>query len=107
VVQHDGASPGHQLDRDLDRKKNERRNERDDECEEHDVRRSRAAHRKELGVLAEDVEERLRQREARSRKQLSAAHRGLAPPRCGANAGSRDRGCVFHWRARSALRVRS
>ena len=64
VVQDDGASLGHEPDRDLDQQQYGGRHERDDEREEHDVRRRRATHREELGVLAEDVEERLRQRES-------------------------------------------
>ncbi len=83
-MQHDGVSLGHELDGDLDHQQDERRHERDDEREEHDVRRRRAAHREELGVLAEDVEERLRQRESGHGKELSAAHRRLAEPVDGA-----------------------
>ncbi len=82
VMQHDGIAPRRELDADLDRQQHERRHERDDEREENDVGRRRSTHREELGVLAEDVEERLRQREPRDGEQLRAAHRRLAESRC-------------------------
>ena len=80
MMQHGGISPRHQLDGDLDREQHERRHERDDEREQHDVERRRAAHREELRVLAEDVEERLCEREAGDGEQLRTAGRGHAEP---------------------------
>ena len=75
VVEHDGIASRDELDDDLDREQQERRHERDGEREEDDVAGRRAAHGEELGVLAEDVEERLRERKARDGEQLSTANR--------------------------------
>ena len=107
-MEHDGIAPRGELDDDLDREQHERRHERDDEREENDVGRRRAAYREELGVLAEDVEERLRERESRDGEQLRAAHRRLAEARCAtSSAASRDRGCVFHSESSSVRTIRS
>ena len=95
-MEHDGIAPGDELHGELDPEQDQRRGKRDDEREEDDVARRRAAHCEELGVLAEDVEQRLRECEARDREQLGTANRRLAEAMSGLSAGLRDRGCVFH-----------
>ena len=96
MVEHERGAPASRADRDLDGEQRERRAEGDDEREQDDVRWRRSANREELRVPAEDVEQRLREREPRDREQLGAAHRRLAKALDEASAGLRDRGCVFH-----------
>src|SRR4029450_908923 len=79
-MQHLRGGVADECDQELDGEQNECRPEGDDEGEEDDVGRSRPAHGEELGVLAEQVEERLCEREAGSGQELCAA--------CGRNAQS-------------------
>ena len=74
VMEHRRIAARDELDHDLDSEQQQRRQERDGEREEDDVAGRRAAHREELRVLAEDVEERLREREPRDGEQLSPAN---------------------------------
>ncbi len=76
-----GRAPAGEADDELDREHDERRHEGHGERERDDVERRRAAHREELRVLAEDVEERLREREAGGCEELGASDRGLAQAR--------------------------
>jgi hypothetical protein len=78
VVHNRGVAPRDELDDDLDGEQDQRGREGDDEREEHDVARRRAANGEELDVLAEDVEERLREREPRDGEQLSSTNGRLA-----------------------------
>ena len=106
AVQHGGVASRDELDDDLDREKEQRGDERDDEREKDDVAGRRAAHLEELRVLAEDVEERLRQGEPGDSEQLRAADERLAKAMRGPSAGLRDGGCVFRLQVPRCARCR-
>ena len=79
-VQHLRGDLADERDQELDGEQHEGWPERDDEREEHDVGRRRAAHGEELGVLAEQVEQRLREREPGRRQELCTACSRNAQP---------------------------
>ena len=89
-VQDESRLATDELDEYLDGEQDESRDEDDDEPEQEDVAGRGAVRGEELGVLAEDVEERLREGEAGDGEQLREAQCGLAQARAPLN--SRDPG---------------
>src|SRR5688572_23135325 len=73
-----GGGARDEADEELDREQNGRRDEGDDEREDDDLENRRVAGGEERRVLAEDVEQRLREGESGGREQLRAADRRLA-----------------------------
>ena len=72
-MQDEGRLATDELDEYLDGEQDESRDEDDDEPEQEDVAGRGAVRGEELGVLAEDVEERLREGEAGDGEQLGEA----------------------------------
>ena len=79
-VAREARAPADRADCGLDREEDERGDERHHEGEDDDVGGRRPAHGEELGVLAEELEQRLREREARGGQQLGSPRRNLAEP---------------------------
>ena len=81
-VEDAGSGAGDEADEELDREQHRRRDEGHDEREDDDLEDGRVAGGEERRVLAEDVEQRLREREPGGREQLRAADGWLAEVDC-------------------------